>query len=183
MIGLLQSYRSPAKKTRPNNRGFALLAVVILLALMTAAVALTLDEAVASLQDAGHVRTAEMIRASMDLGLGQAIAQVQQEDVVRIVDPTLTWDLFDRPSPVGSQEYLGPFAYPTSGPYQGHYRVRIGLRPGQRTRAPVGEDVKSSYGQIVEIQIGVEAVGIGMPSAEQRVSVGLLIPRKRSGAN
>lgn len=161
-----------------GERGFALLAVIVLLALVSTAVAISLDEAVGTIQSGGRVRSAEMIKGGLDHGLNEALDRIAVEDPASLVDPNNDWDIFDSPSAVGANEYLGPLDYPPAGPYQDQYRVRVGLRPGQVARAPSGEDVKSSYGQIIEVQISVEAVADGLPPSEERVSVGVLIPRK-----
>ena len=182
--------RRRAQRPR-RSRGFALFAIIILLALMTAAVALTLDEAVSSIQNAGGIRASEMIKAGLEHGLDSALVEVEQADVAQLANPPSQWDIFGRaevvqpPSPplnpVG--EFMSSVLYPAQGPYAGQYRVRFGMRPGQRARAPAGEDVNKSYGQIVELQVGIEAIGAGIPPAEERVSVGILIPRQESHAN
>lgn len=161
-----------------SQRGFALLAIVVLLAVISAAVAVALDEAVGSMQNAGRVRAAEMIKAGLDHGLNQAMDRIATEDPVTLVDPANDWDIFDNAVPVGSREFIGPLAYPPSGPWAGQYRVRVGLRPGQIARPPTGEDVRDTFGQVLEVQVSIEAVGDGVPPAEERVTVGVLIPRK-----
>lgn len=172
------------RRRRPKQRGFALFAIIILLALMTAAVALTLDDAVASIQNAGGVRASEMIKAGLEFGLDNAMIQLQQMDVATLANPPPEWDIFARAeNPGGPLVFIPPVLYPAAGPYAGQYRVRFGLRPGQRTRAPAGEDVNKAYGQVVELQVGIEAIGAGIPPAEERVSVGILIPRQESHAN
>lgn len=167
-----------------NSAGYTLLTVVILLAIVSAAVALSLDEAMSSVQDGGRARAAEIIKSGLDHGLTAAMTQLQSEDVATLVDPSVDWDIFDAARPVTDDaDYLPALAYPPEGPYQNQYRIRVGLRPGQRTRAPSGEDVRTGYGQVVEVQIGVEAVGAGIPPAEERVAVGVLIPRTVSHGN
>ena len=54
------------------------------------------------------------------------------------------------------------------------------------TRAPAGEDATQSFGSGVDVQISVEvnqAVNPNMPPNGQRVTVGVLVPRQRSGSN
>lgn len=170
-------------RPRRRQRGFALFAVIIMLALMTAAVALSLDQAVANIQSAGGVRASEMIKAGLEHGLDQAMARLEQLDIATLTNPPPEWDIFGHAEPVGGTEFMPSVTYPPAGPYANQYRVRFGLRPGQRTRAPAGEDVNKAYGQIVEVQVGIEAIGIGIPPAEERVSVGVLIPRRESHAN
>lgn len=179
--------RNPTRRRPP--RGFALFAVIILLAVMTAAVALALDDAVESIQAAGGLRAKEMIRAGMNVGLDQAIEQVKAEDVSVLASPPDAWDIFEGTNVDGSDPnaFLNPINYPATGPYANQLRVRFGLRPGQRTRAPAGEDITKAYGQIVEVQIGIAAnytdANVGIPPAEDRISVGILIPRVESHAN
>jgi hypothetical protein len=171
-------------KRRRRPRGFALFAIIILLALMTSAVAVSLDETVANIQSAGGVRASEMIRAGLDFGMDLAMLEIQRSDVGTLANPPPQWDIFSQAEPSGGAiQFLAPVVYPPAGPYAGQYRVRFGLRPGQRTRAPAGEDVNSSYGQIVELQLGIEAIGAGIPPVEERVTVGVLIPRRDSHAN
>lgn len=166
-----------------QQRGFALFAVIILLAIVTAAVALSLDEAVDSIQSAGRVRTAEIVRGALDQGLTLAMQRLQQEDPATLAEGD--WDIFGVPAPPGTKEFIPVMDYPPTGPYQGQYRVRVGLRPGQRTRPPEGEDVTASYGQIVEIQVSVDANGVNGGSnwpAEERVAVGVMLPRQAAQA-
>ena len=173
---------------RRSQRGFALFAVIILMALMTAAVALALDDAVVSVRNSGGVRASEMIQSGLDRGLNVAMLALQEADPTMLLDNPTQYDLFAGPTSVTAATELdvgGPalqFLYPDDGPYQNQYTVRVGLRPGQRTRAPSGQDTAAAFGQIFEIQVGVAATGNGVPPAEQRVSVGILIPRRISHA-
>jgi hypothetical protein len=171
------------KRTR-TQQGFALFVVIVLLAVVTAAVALSLDEAVSSIQNAGRTRASELIRAGLDHGLNVALNQLQQEDPASLADPTVDYDIFRYPSP-GPSYVVPDLPYPATGDYQNNFRVRVGIRPGQRTRAPEGEDVTKAYGQIVEVQISVDTNGpssFGLPPAEERVAVGVLIPRSSAHA-
>ena len=176
--------RRMSRKAR--SRGFALFAVVVLMAVMTAAVALALDDAVVAVRNSGGVRASEMIQAGLDRGVNLAITTLQEADPVELLDLPDRYDLFAGPSDATSASELdivGPrmaFGYPDNGPYAGQYLVRVGLRVGQRTRAPVGTSATNSFGQIFEIQVGVSAIGPGVPPAEQRVSVGVLVPRRVS---
>lgn len=173
---------------RRGRRGFALFAVVVLMALMTAAVALALDDAVVSVRNSGGIRAAEMIQSGLDRGLNVAMLALQEADATALLDDPTRYDLFAGPTPLTSATELdvnGPalqFLYPDSGPYRNQYTVRVGLRPGQRTRAPIGQSASRAFGQIFEIQVGVAATGNGVPPAEQRVSVGVLVPRRISHA-
>lgn len=169
-----------------RGRGFALFVVILLLALTSAAVAVTLDESIANIRSAGVVRSRELISSGLEHGLHLGITQVQQMDPAFLSTPANNWNLFDPATPVpvsAGQDFIGPLLYPPAGPYAGQFRVRVGLRPSQRTRAPSGEDVRHGYGQVVELQVGVEANQPGMPPAEERISVGVLLPRSSSHAN
>lgn len=163
-----------------------------MLALMTAAAALSLDEAVSSIQAAGSIQASEMIKSGLEHGLDVAMSELQQADEALLANPPPQWDIFAQAQPVlppgpplnPAGEFLGSMPYPPPPhPYANQFLVRFGMRPGQRGRAPAGEDINKSYGQIVELQVGIEAVGAGMPPAEERVSVGILIPRRESHAN
>jgi hypothetical protein len=168
---------------RRKSGGFALFAVIVLLALITAAVALSLDEAVSSIQAAGRARVSEMIRGGLDQGLDDAIDWLQAQDSATLAVPTEPYDIFGDPAAI---EIPGLSKdYPATGEFANNFHVHVGLRSGQRTRAPEGEDVTKAYGQIVEIQLSVDttgATGTYLPQAEERVSVGVLIPRASAHA-
>jgi hypothetical protein len=171
-----------------KNSGFALFAVIVLLALITAAVALSLDEAVASIQAAGRARMAETIKAGLDNGLDQAIEWVQEQDTASLAtDPLVVQpnDIFAGQPEI--PDFAGGIAYPQTvgDDFERAFLVRVGMRAGQRTRPPEGEDVTKAYGQIVEIQLSIDTSGPNgghLPPAEERVSVGLLIPRASAHA-
>lgn len=165
-----------------SSRGFALFAVVLLVALLTASVSITLDESVSSIRRAGWARTNEMTQSGLEHGIEAGVRRLQETDAWFLEDPANDWDLFGAPRPIGT-EFVGPLPYPAHGPHQNQYRVRVGLRPGQRTRAPSGEDVRTAYGQVVELQVGVEAIRDFMPPTEDRISVGVLLPRSSSHSN
>ena len=168
--------------TQPQARGFALFVVVILLALMTAAAAVTLDDAVESIQNSSGIRASELVRAGLDAGLDQAMLQVVQTDAVEFIDVNADWDIFAGPLPDGTgTPFVPSFTYPTTGVFQDDYRVRIGVRPGQVAKAPAGEDVRHSYGHVLEIQLGVESIHPTAPPVEERVTVGVVVPRRRTG--
>ncbi len=180
----------PKPGSRRGDRGFALFAVIILMAVMTAAVALALDDAVTSVRNSSGIRASEMIKSGLDRGVNVAMLSLQDSDPTGLLDDPAQYDLFAGATPqTGATELIDPlgaplsFPYPDQGPYANQYTVRVGLRPGQRTRAPTGENVNKAFGQIFEIQVGVAATGNAVPPAEQRVSVGVLIPRRISHAN
>ncbi len=186
--------------TGRSDRGFALFAVVVLLAVMTAAAAVALDEAVESLQSSAQVRASHLVKSATDFGLNVAMLQVAQVDADTLVGRAAELDLFEEPgkpptgtgglSPGGNgADGKSPFVELVGGPdellypaepsrYAGELRIRIGARPGQRTRAPAGEDVRTAYGQVVELQLSVEAnPDSTIPPVEERVAVGVVVPR------
>jgi hypothetical protein len=174
-----------------KNSGFALFAVIVLLALITAAVALSLDEAVASIQAAGRARVAETIKAGLDQGLDRAIEWLQAQDAADVApDPLAPLgqpnDIFAGGAELDVDNGGGPgMDYPKTGDFIDAFHVRVGMRAGQRTRAPEGEDVTKAYGQIVEIQLSIDTRGPNgrsLPPAEERVSVGVLVPRASAHA-
>lgn len=181
---------------RPSEGGFALLIVVILLALMTAATALSLDNAVASLRTIAGTRASEMIKSAADFGVSEAIAQLQVDDVEVITDPALypgigganSFDIFNAAgAALNPTPYIPPLTYPPASvvpthPMVGDYGVRVGLRTAQRARPPAGEDVRTSYGQVVEVQVEVQSNIAGVPPVQERVSVGVVIPRRQANA-
>lgn len=170
-------------KTLPSQeRGFALFAVVVMLLLMSAAVAIALDGALSSLQASSGARVAETVRGGLGAGLDQAIIQISQTDAVEFRSPQAAWDM-DDPAFAG---FVGQFTYPPNATWTvpQQYSVRIGATPVQTTRSPPGEDVTNSYGAVIEVQIEVEVDSGANPAATpngQRVNVGVVVPRQRSG--
>lgn len=158
-----------------GRRGFLLLGVIVVLALISIGVVLVNEQVVESLQTAGMLKSSEMVRGGMEMGLDRAMESLIADDVVDLAETD--YDIFSGPVPIGlGRDYVGPFPYPSAGASAGTLEVRVGLRPGQRTRAPAGEDVRRAYGQVVELQLSVQSQGTG-PPAEERASVGVLLPR------
>jgi len=173
------------RRTKKGERGFVLIAVMLIIIVMVATAAVTLREAGSNIKEAAHGRSRETVRSAMTHGLNVALDQLQLMDPARLADPTQNWDIFGRPAPGVGLPIDGrvqELSYPPRGDQQGTLTIRIGLRPGQRTRAPAGEDVRSSYGQIVEVQLGVSSNRVG-GEAEERVAVGVRIPHQTSHSN
>lgn len=163
-------------RKRRSQRGFALLTVILLLAVVSAVVATSLEESADTIRAAGIARRAETVRTGLEHGMHLGMAHVRTLDAGTLVDPANDWDIFNG----GAGDFVGPVLYPPAGPEAGRFEVRVGLRPTQRGRAPAGEDVRTSYGQIVEMQVAVhEATHL---ENQKRVSVGVLIPRRQSHA-
>lgn len=169
---------------RSQRRGMALLAVIMLLSLMSFAVAITLERTASSVRDSGIVRSTEMLKGGMEIGFAQASDRIQETDIAGLLD--VDYDIFySAGAPV---DFVPTFAYPTVGPTANDYAVRVGLRLGQRGRAVSGEDATKSHGQIVEVEVQIatnplDPEGARLVPAEERAVVGLLIPRANSHSN
>ncbi len=169
---------------RKDRGGFVMVVVLILLAVMVASVGVALKEASSGLREAGTMRSQESVHAALEHGLVQAMDRLQTVDPIVLANPTNNWDIFDRRRPVGngSNEFVGPFAYPPPPDPNPTMEVRVGLRPGQRTRPPAGEDVVSTYGFIVEVQLAARASALG-GAAEERAAIGVRVPHVVSHSN
>jgi hypothetical protein len=186
---------------RSSSRGFALLTVLLIIALVAATVSLALREATTGLAEAGTVKSAEIVYADLDRGITQAMQQISSIDPFTLVDPAISFDIFQTkvaPNPpfiappgpgctlpctavgvlAGNATPNTPFAVP----------ITVGLRPGQKTDPPPGEDVRTAYGYIVELQIQADidttqSGNQGLAPAQERVSVGVRIPKVLSHSN
>lgn len=162
------------------KRGFSMFGVIVLLAIMSAAAALVLRDVFAEIESGGRVRSVEMIKSGVDHGVNAAINSLEQQDSALLTDGA--WDIFQGPVVTGS-EFLPVLDYPPTGVHAADYRVRVGLRRGQLTRPPEGEDVRNSYGQVYEVQVSVEAARNGIAPVEERASFGVLVPYEASHTN
>jgi hypothetical protein len=178
--------RSVPQSPRAGTEGFALVVVMVLLALMTTAVATTLDSTVETIRTGGQIKASEMVKVGIEHGLNQAIAQVQASDPMAIMAAGNDWDIFNGANVyTAGGDFMDAILFPPAGAgfdFSEEYRIRIGLRPSQRARAPSGEDATQSYGQVVEIQLAVEAIAPMVPPSEERVTVGVVVPRQKDGA-
>lgn len=186
------------RSARDAQRGFSLLAIILLLALMAAAVALALDDAASTIQTGGRMRANEALKASVEEGINQGLVALQEtapgvaRDPVELIDPTNIdrWDIF-RPGPGNTPDMAndlipGGIYFPTGNAGTSEYTVRVGLGLGQVTRGLEGEDVRSGFGQVMELQIVAApnlAVNPALPPLEERVSVGVLVPRRAAHQN
>lgn len=162
-----------------RQRGFVLISVLLVLTVMVATVGVTLREAGAGLREVRSVKSRELVLAAMEHGVNDAMDRLQAMDPAALGDPRNNWDIFDAAVP--GQAFVGPVPYPTTGDYAGAMQVRVGLRQGQRSRPPPGEDVRTTYGHIVEIQLSVRINSFGA-EAEERAAVGLSVPQVSSHA-
>jgi len=176
-------------KTRAHHgeeKGFILLGVIVIIAIITATVTLTLRQSTDGLQQAGGLRSAELTSTALEHGLDRALAQLQNTDVASLLTPPMNgtrsaWDIFDVENSGPGWLTAGRLPYPASGPYQNEIQVRVGLRMGQTTQAPPGENAVNGYGYVVELQLSAEMVGIGQ-AAEQQVAIGVQVPQANSYA-
>jgi hypothetical protein len=177
-----------------TTRGFSLLAVLLILAVLVGGLMTVLHDAGLGLREHGQARSKEMIAGAMEHGLTEAMDALQVMDTNALVRALAAagatgsgqWDIFadwtnesfvcGTPAPPCGGS--GTLSYPPPGsgsPYTGELAVRVGLRLGQKTSAPSGEDVNSAYGYVVEVQLAVSRAGSFADTAE-RASVGIRIP-------
>jgi hypothetical protein len=170
------------KRQRHERRGFVLIAVMLTVVVMVASVGLALKEVAAGFEESGGARSRELVMSAMQHGLNSALDELQVTDPAAIAAGNVDWDIFACPSGRVCAGYILEMTYPPSGAYQGDMTVRVGLRQGQRTRAPAGEDVRGTYGHIVEVQLSVQIDTVGN-QAEERAVVGVRLPHVESHSN
>lgn len=164
-----------------RQRGFILLGVILVISVIVASVMLTLRTSSETLRQAAGVRSRELVSQALTHGLNAAMVELEGVDPVVFSDPvaTGTWDIFDNPMPGNGFVTGGVPNFPQSGPFNGLVNVRVGLRQGQLTQPPPGEDVRTSYGFIVELQLSADMFQTPNP-AEERVAVGVQVPAEFS---
>ncbi|MCC7381223.1 MAG: hypothetical protein IT384_05300 [Deltaproteobacteria bacterium] len=162
---------------RAEARGFVLIGIMLMVAMMVAAVTVSLRGSTDSLREASQMKNAEIAQAALTHGINMAMDKIQVTDPATYMDMTLDFDIFD--DPFLSAPWVPPETYPTAGPYANEMNIRVGYRPGQRTSAPAGEDVRNSYGFVVEVQVSAEATRFGA-QAEERIAMGLQVPHQYS---
>ena len=167
------------RRRSKDERGFVLIAVLLILAVIVATVGITLREAGAGLREVRSVKSRELVLAAMEHGLNDVMDQLQAMDPAALADPQNNWDIFDAAAP--GQALVGPSSYPTTGDYANAMEVRVGIRLAQRTRPPPGEDVRTTSGHVVEVQLSVRMNSFGA-EAEERAAVGLRVPQVASHA-
>jgi type II secretory pathway pseudopilin PulG len=163
------------RRKKQEERGFVLVGVILVLAIIVAAVTMTLSSSTDTIREQNALRNGEIAQAALSHGLAVALEQLQQSDPVQLYE--VDYDIFD-PDP-GVQDFTPSISYPPNGPHAGEVTIRVGLAPLQRTQAPAGEDVRNTYGYVFEVQLSAEMTGFGS-AAEERVSVGVQIPHDNS---
>jgi hypothetical protein len=185
------------RRGRKSARGFSLLAVIIILAVLVGGLLAILHDAGAGMKQYGVARSRELVNGAMEFGLKEAMQALQRIDPTVLVTssanglPGGTWDIFTDwsrasfvcgpPGPICGTPNA-QMGYPPNGPNQNELLVRVGLRLGQRTQPPAGEDVNSSYGYIVEVLIAVSKAG-DVPDAAERAVYAVRIPHVVSHSN
>jgi hypothetical protein len=189
--------RSKTAPAHPPHaeRGFALVTVLLIIALVAATVGLALREATTGLAEAGTSKSAEIVYADLNRGMSYVMQQFAQVDPFTLVDPTNRFDIFKSPPDVpfiSPNACLPPCTQVTAlggvvsaaSPYA--IPITVGLRPGQKTEPPPGEDVRTAYGYILEVQLQADidtAQSAGTAPAQERVTVGVRIPKVLSHSN
>jgi hypothetical protein len=184
---------------RKGARGFALLVIVLIVALLAATVTLALREATGGLAAAGNAKSAELVYADLGGGLSQAFATIAATDPSALVGVGETYDIFaacavatptcHSGQPFQPGLYLQPQTTAQTADSNSLYGIPVsmGLRPGQRTNV-TGEDARFAYGYVVEVQLQADVDqndprNGGAVPAQERVSVGVRIPMRQSHAN
>lgn len=160
-----------------------MIAVMMIMGLVTAAVAMSMEDDPETIRAVASTRDQEMVTAGVEFGVAYAIDQLAHRPAAYFENLGSSHDIFGGSPGAGGCASSGTdcalfsIDFPLAGPDQGQYRIRIGFRPTQRGRPPAGTDVRTAYGQIIEFQISVENQSSSNPIGEQ-VSVGYLIPRE-----
>lgn len=162
---------------RPQERGFVLIGIILMTAMMVAAVTVSLRGSADTLREASQMKNAEIAQAALSHGINMAMDKIQVTDPATYMDMAVNYDIFDVPF-LGAP-WIPTQTYPPAGPYANEMNIRVGYRPGQRTSAPAGEDVRNSYGFVVEVQVSAEATRFGA-EAEERIAMGLQVPHQYS---
>lgn len=168
---------------RRNQRGIALLQTMLVITFVMMTMLITVRQSSEALKEGATARKQTLIQGAVETGINHAIDRLQQMDPARLaLMPPNEHDIFDNP---GGLEFVpGPITYPPTGDFANQIEIRVGMRPGQRTAPPPGEDVAAAFGIIVEIQVQVTAPDglFGTGTAEERLVIGLRLPHTAGGA-
>lgn len=175
------------KRRRQRQRGFSLLAVIIILAVLVGGLLAILHDAGAGMKQYSVARSRELVNGAMEFGLKEAMTALQRVDPSVLIAGSRNgigngdWDIFANWGAARSFVCgdAGPLCnpatpqrqmiYPPSGPNQGELTIRVGMRLGQRTQPPAGEDVNGAYGYVVEILIAVSKNGDPSVAGERAI--------------
>lgn len=184
---------STVRRKSGTQRGFALLVILLIIAVAAGTVGIALRDATTGLAEVGGAKSTEIVYSDLTRGLSVAMEKISQTDPVALIDTTNRWDIFANPP---SPAFITPatdtrLGAPSGAPYG--VEIEIGLRPGQRTNPPPGEDVRTTYGYVVEVQLQASinsgppaswlSTNAGVVPAVERVSVGVRIPEVLSHSN
>lgn len=176
--------RSTSRR-RERQRGLALLQTMLVITFVMMTMLITVRQSSEALREGAAARKQMLIQGAIEHGVDHAIDRLQQLDPARLAAiPPGHFDIFDTAAWV-EDFVVGVPNYPPTGDFANQITVRVGLRPGQRTLPPPGEDVASAFGIIVDVQVLVTAPDgmFGSGIAEERVVVGLRVPHTRGGAS
>jgi len=172
------------RRRRKDQRGFSLLAVLLVLTVVFFVLATTVRYSSSGLEEQTSSRSRELIKATLDHGVALGLDELQRTDPSDFVGLGNRFDIFENWQSAENFVPGGPITYPPEGsPFAGELEVRVGLRTAQRTRAPAGEDARTAYGVIVELQVSARTNTESTDDAEERVSVGVRVPVSLSHSN
>lgn len=170
-----------------GQRGFTLLSVMLALVLVLTVLLTTLRDSNEALTAGVFHRDRELMNAAVDTGVAAGIAELTRVDgsfllhLGDVDDAAAPMSIFDN---WGSTALVENLTYPPAGSTVGEmsnlFNIRVGAVRGQRVRPPPGEDVRSSHGAIVHLQISVRADRPGSATTEQRYEVGVRVPEPGS---
>lgn len=176
-------HRLKIRHRSAQQRGLALLQTMLVITFVMMTMLITVRQSGEALREGATARKLLLVQGAVEHGVDHAIDRLQQMDPAQIAaQPPDFYDIFENPA--ATDFVLAP-TYPPSGDFQDQITVRVGMRPGQRTQPPPGEDIASSFGIIVDIQVLITAPAgvLGSGSAEERIVVGLRVPHTRGGAS
>jgi hypothetical protein len=160
---------------RASPRGFVLLVVLLIVAMLASIVTVTLREATNGFREAATAKNNEIFNAVAAEGLSAALGKLETLDPATLQETT--YDLFTPGSP---DPAFIPWFNATNGGFP--FRVQVGLLRGQRTEPDPGEDVKNAYGVTLELQIQVQYDNTLYFASQQqeRVVAGVRVPQQVS---
>lgn len=171
---------------RDGRRGLALLQTMLVITFVMMTMLITVRQSSEALREGATARKQMLIQGAIEHGVDYAIDRLQSMDPARLaMFAEGRHDIFDTSNWVVDFVDPPPPAFPPDGDFAGQIQVRVGLRPGQRTQPPPGEDVATAFGIIVDIQLIITAPDglLGSGIAEERIVVGVRIPHTRGGAS
>lgn len=178
---------APTSPRRHAQRGFTLLSVMLALILVLTVLLTTLRDSSEALTGATFHRDRELMGAAVDSAISAGVATLNRADGSRLLhlggleDTDAPLDIFRdwTRADLVSLQYPPPAA--AVAEMAAVYDIRVGAVRGQRVRPPAGEDVRTSHGSVVHLQISVRTNrSVGSAQTEQRYEVGVRVPESGS---